>query len=62
MAPLLGGLLVVIDPDDRKLVRVDLWVGGKMKLSELRLPAEAEVLSGGEIEKFVDDRIGQALS
>jgi hypothetical protein len=39
--------------DDRKLVRVDVWVGSKIKLADLRLPAEAEVVSSGEIEKFI---------
>jgi hypothetical protein len=39
--------------DDRKLVRVDVWLGGKINLSALHLPGEAEVTSGGEIEKFI---------
>jgi hypothetical protein len=40
--------------DDRKLVRVDVWLGGKVKLEDLSFPAEVEVASGGEIEKFIE--------
>jgi hypothetical protein len=35
---------------------VDVWLGGRIKLDELRIPANVEVASGGEIEKFVTDR------
>lgn len=36
--------------------QVDVWLGGRIKLDELRIPANVEVASGGEIEKFVTER------
>ena len=36
--------------------QVDVWLGSQIKLQELRIPANVEVVSGGEIEKFVADR------
>jgi hypothetical protein len=35
---------------------VDVWLGGRIKLNELRIPTDIEVVSGGEIEKFVEER------
>ena len=40
--------------------RVDVWLGSRIKLDELRIPAEVEVASGGEIERFVEQRQKQA--
>ena len=34
--------------------RVDVWLGGKIKLDELRVPANVAVESGGEIDKFIE--------
>jgi hypothetical protein len=39
--------------------RVDVWVGAKIKLDELRVPANVTVESGGEIEKFVEGHRNQ---
>ena len=36
--------------------KVDVWLGSRIKLEELRIPANVEVVSGGEIEKFVGER------
>jgi hypothetical protein len=36
--------------------QVDVWLGSQIDLQELRIPANVEVVSGGEIEKFVADR------
>jgi len=35
-------------------VRVEIWLGGQVKLEELRVPANITVSSGGEIEAFVE--------
>jgi len=35
------------------VTRVDVWLGGSIKLEELRVPANVTVESGGEIEAFV---------
>lgn len=35
------------------VTRVDVWLGGSVKLEELRVPANVAVESGGEIEAFV---------
>ena len=35
--------------------KVDVWLGSRIKLEELRIPANVEVVSGGEIEKFVGE-------
>ena len=45
---------------DRFYTRVDVWLGSPVKLEELRIPAAIEVISGGEIEKFIAERQGQA--
>jgi hypothetical protein len=39
--------------------RVDVWLGSQLKLEELRIPDNVEVVSGGEIEKFIADRQGK---
>src|SRR5262249_17849404 len=39
--------------------RVDVWLGSQVKLEELRIPANVEVVSGGEIEKFIAERQGK---
>jgi hypothetical protein len=36
--------------------QVDVWLGSQINLKDLRIPANVEVMSGGEIEKFVADR------
>jgi len=36
--------------------RVDVWLGSRIKLEDVRIPANVEVVSGGEIEKFVGER------
>jgi hypothetical protein len=36
--------------------KVDVWLGSRIKLEELRIPVNVEVISGGEIEKFVGER------
>jgi hypothetical protein len=45
-------------PDPRKPApsRVDVWLGSRIKLDELRIPANVEVVSGGEIERFIEKR------
>lgn len=40
--------------------RVDIWIGTRIKLDELQVPAGIEVTSGGEIERFVERRQKQA--
>jgi hypothetical protein len=40
----------------RFYTRVDVWLGSRVKLKELRIPASIEVVSGGEIEKFIAER------
>jgi hypothetical protein len=39
--------------------RVDVWLGSRLKLDQLRIPAHIEVVSGGAIEKFIAERQGQ---
>jgi hypothetical protein len=47
------------DPDDaaravpRFRLQVDIWLGSKIKLDDLRIPPQFDVASAGEIEKFV---------
>jgi hypothetical protein len=36
--------------------QVDVWLGSRIKLEDVRIPANVEVVSGGEIEKFVGKR------
>ena len=36
--------------------QVDVWLGSRIKLEDVRIPANVEVVSGGEIEKFVRER------
>lgn len=36
--------------------RVEIWIGSRIKLDELQIPADVEVTSGGEIERFVERR------
>ena len=35
-------------------LHVDIWLGGRVKLSELRIPADFTVKSGREIEDFLE--------
>jgi hypothetical protein len=35
---------------------VDLWLGSRIRLEDVRIPANVEAASGGEIERFVADR------
>jgi hypothetical protein len=37
------------------VTRVDVWLGGSVKLEELRVPANVTVESGGEVEAFVKE-------
>jgi hypothetical protein len=38
--------------------RVDVWIGSKIRLQELNIPANVEVVSGGEIDRFIAARKG----
>ncbi len=38
-------------------LQIDIWLGGQVKLEDLRIPADVEVVSGGEIEKFIQERM-----
>jgi hypothetical protein len=48
------------DPADeaapRIRMQIDIWLGSKIKLEDLRIPKGFEVVSGGEVEKFIQDR------
>jgi hypothetical protein len=35
------------------VLRLDLWLGGSVELDKLHVPANVEVKSGGEIERFI---------
>ncbi|MBT4864633.1 MAG: hypothetical protein HON53_05840 [Planctomycetaceae bacterium] len=35
-------------------LHIDIWLGGRVKLNELRIPADFTVKSGGEIEDFIE--------
>jgi hypothetical protein len=37
-------------------LQIDIWLGSQIKLDELRVPDDFEVVSGGEIEKFIASR------
>lgn len=41
---------------DQYHTRVDVWLGSQVKLEDLDIPAEIEVVSGGEIERFIAER------
>lgn len=43
------------DKDQLETVSVDIWIGGNIRLDEIKVPANIELRSGGEIEKFVAD-------
>lgn len=40
----------------KKDSHIDLWLGGRVKLEEVRIPDNIEVASGGEIEQFLAKR------
>jgi hypothetical protein len=40
----------------RMRLQVDIWLGGKINLEKISVPKEFEVVSGGEIEKFIQER------
>ena len=40
----------------RMRMQIDIWLGSKIKLEDLRVPEGFEVVSGGEIEKFLKQR------
>ena len=44
------------DPKTPAPTQVDLWLGGRVKLEEVTIPDNIEVVSSGEIEKFVEAR------
>ena len=37
-------------------LQVDVWLSGKVALDNLQVPKGFEVVSGGEIEKFIQKR------
>jgi hypothetical protein len=51
-------------PDDaakavpRMQMRIDIWLSSKITLENLRIPEGFEVISGGEIENFIQKRKG----
>jgi hypothetical protein len=47
---------VTPDPSNPAPSKVDVWLGGRIKLDELRIPANVEVVSGGEIDNFIRER------
>src|SRR5262249_42504979 len=49
----------VPNPRSRYYTRVDGGLGSQVRLEELRIPADVEVVSGGEIEKFIAERQGK---
>ncbi len=51
--PLVRGAQDVPTNDGKFHTRVDVYVGGRIKLEDLRVPAAVLVESGGEIERFV---------
>jgi hypothetical protein len=54
------------DPEDaaeaapRMRMQIDIWLGSTIKLEDLRIPGEFEVVSGEEIEKFIQQRKQQS--
>jgi hypothetical protein len=40
----------------RMRLQIDLWLGSKIALDDLRIPDGFEVVSGGEIEKFIQQQ------
>jgi hypothetical protein len=44
----------------RFLLQIDIWLGSKISLEDLRIPEGFEVVSGGEIEKFIQQRKQQS--
>jgi hypothetical protein len=40
----------------RFYTRIDVWLGSRLKLEDLRIPANIDVASGGEIERFIAER------
>lgn len=44
----------------RMRMQIDIWLGSRIKLEDLRIPEEFEVVSGGEIEKFIQQRNQQS--
>jgi hypothetical protein len=51
-----GGIPNADHKDGRFYTRVDLWLGSRIRLEELRIPANVEAESGGEIERFIEER------
>jgi len=39
---------------DPEIVWVDLWLGGRVQFDKIKVPANLELQSGGEIEKFIE--------
>jgi len=44
----------------RMRMQIDIWLGSKIQLEDLRIPEGFEVVSGGEIEKFIQQRKQQS--
>ncbi len=40
----------------RMLMQIDIWLGSKIRLEDLRIPDGFKVVSGGAIEKFIQQR------
>lgn len=40
----------------RMATHVDVWLGSRIRLEELRIPAHVDAVSGGEIERFLAER------
>ncbi len=55
-----------VDPEDalkgtvRMQMQIDVWLGNKITLKDIRIPDGFDVLSGGEIEKFIQQRKEQS--
>lgn len=42
-------------PGKKYIVQVDVWIGGKVSLDELKVPLDFPVKSDGEFEEFVEE-------
>jgi hypothetical protein len=52
-SPHVGSPKTLVEKREPFVTRVDVYLGGDMRLSDLRIPASVGVESGGEIEEFV---------
>ena len=44
----------------RMHMQIDIWLGSNIRLEDLRIPDGFEVVSGGEIEKFIEKRMQES--